>query len=90
MLHSAPKLKVLVLVLEMMNSDLEEREPCVWIPPDEVPLCLSENLRIIGVKWLAGNDDEVLERMMIDSRGLDEEVMEKLMMCPTASGTCDV
>ncbi|KNA23556.1 hypothetical protein SOVF_023650 [Spinacia oleracea] len=100
-LHSAPNLKVLIVDLTTMNWDLDEREPCMWTPPDSVPICLLENLQIIGVKRYVGFDDEfhaleyllenaqVLERMMIDPYPPEESVNE-LLMCPRAPGTCNV
>ncbi|KNA23560.1 hypothetical protein SOVF_023670 [Spinacia oleracea] len=99
-LHSAPNLKVLILDLGRMNWEIEAREPCPWTPPDNVPLCLLENLQIIGVKWFAGFDDEVqaLQYLLKDSQVLKrvlihpcpyEETVNELLMCPRASGTCD-
>ncbi|KNA23557.1 hypothetical protein SOVF_023660 isoform A [Spinacia oleracea] len=102
-LHSTPNLLVLILDLGRMNTTYPyDRNPCTWAPLDSVPICLLENLKVIGVKWFAGFEDEVeaveyllknakvLERMMINSYPLDDEVVDKLLMCPTASEICDV
>ncbi|KAL2936801.1 hypothetical protein RDABS01_020250, partial [Bienertia sinuspersici] len=101
-LHTAPNLKVLILDLERMNTDPDEREPCVWTPPDSVPTCLLEHIKIIGIRWFGENDDElqaieyllknalVLEHMMIGipAYWIDEEVAEKLLTFPIASVNC--
>ncbi|KAL2936807.1 hypothetical protein RDABS01_020256 [Bienertia sinuspersici] len=93
-LHTAPNLKVLILDLWRMNMDPDEREPCVWTPPDSVPTCLLEHIKIIGIRWFDGNEEElqvveyllknalVLEHMMIGfpAYSVDEEGVEKLLI----------
>lgn len=101
-LQSAPRL--VVLILNLFREGIGGGNSYEWAPPNDIPSCLLEHLVVVGFKWFKGNKDElrvveyllnnaqVLEHMMIEFHPdpIDEEVVEKLLMFPRASKTCDI